>query len=58
MFVWSLFYFFVKYILTHISPAIFLWDIGKQNSPRAILFADMNFIEKCNKNEISLLMPL
>ena len=43
--------------LTHISLASFLWDIGKQNSPRcdaakrgvpsgAILFAYMNFIEK------------
>ena len=44
-------------ILTHISLASFLWDIGKQNSPRcdaekrgvpsgAILFAYMIFIEK------------
>ena len=43
--------------LTHISLASFLWDIGKQNSPRcdaaecgvssgAILFAQRNFIEK------------
>ena len=43
--------------LTHISLASFVWDIGKQNSPRcdaakcgvpsgAILFADMIFIEK------------
>ena len=41
--------------LTHISLASFLWDIGKQNSPRcdaakcgvpsgAILLANMNFI--------------
>ena len=43
--------------LTHISLASFLWDIGKQNSPRcdaakhgvpsgAILFAYMKFIQK------------
>ena len=43
--------------LTHLSLASFLWDIGKQNSPRcdaaergipsgAILFAWRNFIEK------------
>ena len=44
-------------VLTHISLASFLWDIGKQNSTRceaakrsvpsgAILFAVMNLIEK------------
>ena len=43
--------------LTHISLASFLWDIGKENSPRwdaakrgvpsgAILFAEKIFIEK------------
>ena len=43
--------------LTHISLASFLWDIGRQKSPRCdaakrgvtsgvILFAYMNFIEK------------
>ena len=48
---------FVYICLTHISLASFLWDIGKQKSPRcdaakrgvrseAILFAFMNFIEK------------
>ena len=42
--------------LTHLSLASFLWDIGKQNSPRcdaaergvpsgAILFAQRNFID-------------
>ena len=47
--------------LTHFSLASFLWDIGKQYSPRcdaaergvpsgAILFAQSNFIEKLNKN--------
>ena len=47
--------------LTHISLAAFLWDIGKQNSPRcdaaecgvpsgAILFALRKFIE----NEIKM----
>ena len=47
--------------LTHISLASFLWDIGKQYSPRcdaaergvpsgAILFAKRNIIEKWNKN--------
>ena len=46
--------------LTHLSLASFLWDIGKQNSPRcdaaergvpsgAILFASRNFIEKLDK---------
>ena len=46
--------------LTHISLASFLWDIGKQYSPRcdaaergvpsgAILFAWRNFIEKWDK---------
>ena len=44
-------------------------EIGKQHSPRsataghgiasgAILFAKRNFIEKCNKNSKSHLMPL
>ena len=48
-------------ILTHLNMASFLWDIGKQNSPRcdaakhsvssrAILFAQRNFIEKLSKN--------
>ena len=43
--------------LTHLSLASFLWDIGKQNSPRwdaaergiqsgAIVFVQRNFIEK------------
>ena len=43
--------------LTHLTMTSFLWDKGKQNSPRwdtakrgvpsgAILFADMIFIEK------------
>ena len=52
-----------------ISLASFLWNIGKQNSPRwdaakrgvpsgAILFPYMNFIEKLNKNEKEILMPL
>ena len=55
--------------LTHISLVSFLWDIGKQNSPRcdaakrgvpsgAILFAQRKFIEKRNKNEKSLPTPL
>ena len=49
-------------MLTHISLASFLWDIGKQDSPRcdaakrgvpsvALLFAYMNFIEKLDKKE-------
>ena len=57
------------YFFLGLSLASFLWDIGKQNSPRcdvakggipseAILFADLIFIEKCNKNEKSLLMSL
>ena len=44
-------------VLTHLSPACLLWDIGKQHSPRcdatergvpsgAILYAWRNFIEK------------
>ena len=48
-------------ILTHLSLASLLWDIGKQHSPRcdaaergvpsgAILFAYRNFIKKLNKN--------
>ena len=55
--------------LTHISLVSFLWDIGKQSSPKcdaakrgipsgAILFACINFIEKWNKHEKILLMPL
>ena len=59
----------LSHLLAHISLASFLWDIGKQNSPRceaaerglpsgAILFAFMNFIEKWNKNEKFLPMPL
>ena len=47
-------------LLTHLSLASFLWDIGKQNSPRcdaakrgvpsgAFLFAQRNFIEKRDK---------
>ena len=54
--------------LTHISLASFLWDIGKQHSPRcdatehgipsgAILFAQRKFIEKVNKMKISLDAP-
>ena len=50
----------VPIYLTHLSLAFFLWDIGKQNSPRrdaaergvpsgAILFASRNFIEKLDK---------
>ena len=53
----------VPFLLTHISLASFLWDIGKQNSPRcdtakrgvpsgAFLFADMIFIE----NEIKMII--
>ena len=49
-------------VLTHISLASFLWDIGKQISPRCdaakhdvpsgiSLFAFMNFIEKRNKDK-------
>ena len=45
------------FFLTHISLASFLWDIGKQNSPRcdgaehgvlsgAILFGYMIFMDK------------
>ena len=56
-------------ILTHISLESFLWDVGKQNSPRCevpklsvtsgtFLFAFINSIEKLNKNEKLLLMPL
>ena len=48
---------YIEPFLTHISLGSFLWDIGKQNSPRfdaafcgvpsvAILFAYMIFIEK------------
>ena len=48
-------------ILTHLSLASLLWDIGKQDSPRcdaaergvpsgAILFAQRNFIEKCDES--------
>ena len=48
-------------ILTHLSRASLLWDIGKQHSPRcdaaesgvpsgAILFALRNFTEELNKN--------
>ena len=51
------FYLGLNLLLTHISLSSFLWDIGKQNSPRleaafcgvpsgAIQFADMIFIEK------------
>ena len=46
-----------NYIFSHLSLASFLWEIGKQNSPRCdaakggvpsgtILFAEMIFIEK------------
>ena len=53
----SLISYYSVIILTHISLASLLWDIGKQNSPRcdaaergvpsaAILFAQRNFIEK------------
>ena len=48
------------HLLTHLSLASFLWDIGKQHSPRcdtakhgvpsgSILFANRIFIEKLNK---------
>ena len=57
---------YLNCVLTRISLASFLWDIGKQNSPRcdaakcgdpsgAILFADMIFIKKRNENEKLLL---
>ena len=50
---------FIPY-LTYLSLASLLWDIGKQDSPRceaaergipsgAVLFAQRNFIEKCDK---------
>ena len=56
-------------MLTHLSLASLLWDIGKQNSPRcdaakrgvpsgAILFAWRNFIENLNKSLKSHLKPL
>ena len=62
-------HFLVVPSLTHIYLASFLWDIGKQNSPRcdaakrgvpsgAILIAEIIFIEKLNKNEKLLLMSL
>ena len=49
-----------KQLLTHLSLASFLWDVGKQYSPRwdaaergvpsgAILFAQRNFIEKSDE---------
>ena len=55
--------------LTHISWESFLWDKGKQFSPRcdaaecgvpseAILFTWRNSIEKLNKISKSLLIPL
>ena len=58
-----------KFDITFIRQVFFLWDIGKQNSPRcdaekrddrsgAFLFADIFFIEKWNKNEKSPLMSL
>ena len=57
------------HLLTHLSLASLLWDIGKQNSPRcdaaergvpsgAILFAYRNFIEKWSKILKSHLWPL
>ena len=60
---------FIDVLLTHLSLASLLWDIGKQHSPRcdaaergvpsrAILFAWRNFIEKWNKKSNSLLIPL
>ena len=56
-------------LLTNLSLASFLWDIGKQNSPKcdtakcgvpsgAILFEYMNVIEKIGVSEIIPLMPL
>ena len=50
----------VTLLLTHLSLASFLWDIGKQHSPRCdaaecgvpsgvILFAQKNFIQKWDK---------
>ena len=50
----------ISLVLTHLSLASLLWDIGKQNSPRcdaaergvpsgAILFAWRSFIEKLIK---------
>ena len=59
----------VLFQITHISLVSFLWDIGKENKPRcdaskrgipsgAILFADMSFIKKLNKNEKPILMSL
>ena len=52
-------YILVVRFLTHLSLVSFLWDIGKQHSPRcdavrgvpsgAILFAKRNFIEKWDK---------
>ena len=55
-------------MLTHLSLASLLWDMGKQHSPRcdaaergvpsrAILFALRIFIEKLNKVLKSLLTP-
>ena len=57
------------FIVRVFGLASFLWDIGKQNSPRCdaakrgvpsgdILFAYMIFIEKWNKNEKLLPKPL
>ena len=47
----------MDFLLSHISLASFLWDIGKENSPRcdgvtsgAFLFAYTNFV----KNEIKM----
>ena len=59
-------YEYFRYILTPISLASFLWDIGKQNSPRcdaaergapseSILFAQRNFIEKYKKIHLIML---
>ena len=61
--------FTIYWVLTHLSLASLLWDIGKQYSPRcdasecgvlsgAILFAYRNFVEKWNKILKSHLQPL
>ena len=65
----SIFSWWLKLALTHLSLASLLWDIGKQYSPRcdaaehgipseAILFAYRNCIEKWNKILNSHLRPL
>ena len=57
---------FYHHKLTHISHVSFLWDIGKQNSPRCdaakrgvpsgtILFAYKNFIDAFNDKDTKVL---